>query len=95
MVDRCIPQIIYHPRSMSKEVCSFDKARTQRGVYRNCKLPTTSTEGGVFAEYTVQPRFISYVTDDNDDVTHLLASRDLCRSDDVTRFLASCALKQN
>ena len=39
MFDRCILQM-YHPRSRSEEVCSLDKARAQRGVYRNCKLLT-------------------------------------------------------
>ena len=48
---RCIPGI-YHPRSRSSEVCSFDKALASLGVYQNCKLPLTSISGGIFVEYT-------------------------------------------
>ena len=37
----CIPRI-YHLRSRSEEVCSFN----------NCKLPLTSISGGILVEYT-------------------------------------------
>ena len=60
MVDRCIPQI-YNPRLASEEVCRFDKALAALGLNRNCKLSTTLTEGGIFADYTVQLWFICYL----------------------------------
>ena len=60
MAWRCVCRI-YHPRSRSEEVCSRDKPRAKRGVYRGCKLPMTETEGGIFGILTDKPWFICYI----------------------------------
>ena len=57
---RCIPGI-YHPRSRSSDICSFDKPLASLRVYQNFKLPLTSISGGIFREYTYKPWFIYYL----------------------------------
>ena len=60
MACRCVCQI-YHPRSRSSEVCSLDKPLASLGVYLGCKLPLTSTSGGIFGIHTSKPWFIYYI----------------------------------
>ena len=60
MVEQCNPRI-YQPQSSLSELSSIDKPLALLGLYRNSKLPPTSTSGGIFAEYTYQPWFIYYI----------------------------------
>ena len=60
MAWRCVWRI-YHLRSRSEEVCSHDKPLASLGVYLGCKLPLTSTSGGIFAIHTSKPWFIYYL----------------------------------
>ena len=60
MACRCVYRI-YHPRSRSSEVCSLDKPLASLGVYLGCKLPLTSTSGGIFGIHTSKPWFIYYL----------------------------------
>ena len=52
---------VYHQRSRSEEVCNFDKPLTSLRVYQNCKLPLTSTSGGIVVEYTYKPWLVYYI----------------------------------
>ena len=47
--------LFYVVANRSSEVCSLDKPLASLGVYLGCKLPLTSTSGGIFGIHTSKP----------------------------------------
>ena len=72
MVDRYIPQI-YHLRSRSEEVCSFDKAQTHRGFIETANFRRPQPR--MVYSWIIPFSHGSYVIYYNDDITPLLVSR--------------------
>ena len=87
MACRCVCRI-YHPRSRSSEVCSLDKPLASLGVYLGCKLPLTSTSGGIFGIHTSKPWFIYYL------YTLMFSYHTSCKPPQIILWMTTCIVYQ-